>query len=33
MALQVVNIGAYTRPGPDYFDRWGLENWSGEEVS
>jgi hypothetical protein len=29
---QVVNIGAYTRPGPDYFDRWGLENWSGEEV-
>jgi hypothetical protein len=33
LSSQVVNIGAYTRPGPDYFDRWGLENWSGEEVS
>lgn len=28
----VVNIGAYTRPEPAYFDRWGLENWSGDET-
>jgi len=28
----VVNIGAYTRPEPAYFDRWGLENWSGDEA-
>lgn len=28
----VVNIGAYTRPEPSYFDRWGIENWSGTEA-
>lgn len=28
----VVNIGAYTRPEPAYFNRWGIKNWSGDET-
>jgi len=28
-----INIGAYTRPAPAYFDRWELEHWSGEETT
>ncbi len=29
----VVNIGAYTRPEPTYFDRWGLKHWRGDDVT
>ena len=27
-----VNIGAYTRPGPEYFDGFGLDEWTYEKV-